>query len=171
MTPDMHEPVGLEFRGRSRFLPILSLATAFRRGVAEVARALVVLIDGPDADLSEPESMPDGEGGKGGGERSETFGSETLDPKPNESERERSETFGRAHAREDDLATEIATVLDDEDNVGAIRKLIGLHPEPLVRDALTRTLAIPADRIRGSRGAIFTGIVRKLARERTTPTP
>lgn len=174
MSPNLFEPVGLRFRGRERFLPLLALAAAFRQTVEEIARGLVILIDGPDVPaLPAPESSssPVNGEGVGGGVRSETFGSETSGPKTEESERERSQTFRRGGAREGELAMEIATALDDAKNVGAIRKLVRRHPEPLLRDALTRTLAIPSERIRGSRGAVFTGIVRKLACELTTPTP
>jgi len=69
------------------------------------------------------------------------------------------------------FARMIASDLGDEENIGAIRKLVATYPRPLLEQALRRTLAVPADRIRSSRGAIFTGIVRKLAAEPHQPTP
>ncbi|MCC7537519.1 MAG: hypothetical protein IT379_14945 [Deltaproteobacteria bacterium] len=149
---------------------------AFRRTIAQAAVALDMLIVGPPelAEGQSDSSTTHGEG-EGGGVRSETFGSETLDPKIEESERERSETFRRARECEnadvDAIAASIAHELGDAANVAAIRRLVTTHPEQLVRDALARTLAIPSERIRGSRGALFTGIVRKLAKQALPPNP
>lgn len=168
MTPDLHEPVGLEFRGRSRFLPILSLAAAFRRGAAEVARGLVVLIDGVDADPSDSDSAA-GEGGMGGG----VSGQEHSETKMSCSEQDKDKGVGGQGegGTASDLLDEIVRGLGPDANRAALAKLIRSYPDSLVRDALGRTLAIPSERIRGSRSALFTGIVRTLARDAKRPTP
>lgn len=163
-----HEPVRMRFRDHMRRLPLMSFAAAFQRDVESTARALDTLIHGPpDGGAAPPLSHDNrtgipviplrGEGGKGGGERSETS-KENLEER---SERERSRFAPRANER--DLAHRLATALDDTENFAAILKLVRTYPEPLLDDALRRTLAVPADRIRGTRGAIFTGIVRRLA--------
>lgn len=61
-----------------------------------------------------------------------------------------------------DVDTLVAQLGSDANRV-AIERLASLHPRPLLYEALRRTLRIPPERIRSSRSAIFTGIVRKLA--------
>jgi hypothetical protein len=98
---------------------------------------------------------------------SDTVGNETSEENLDErSERERSERCAREPDDIDDatLARVIASDLG-EDNVHAIRKLVAMFPRAVLDEALRRTLAIPGDRVRSTRGAIFTGIVRKLAAE------
>lgn len=166
-----HEPVRMRFRDHMRRLPLMSFAAAFQRDLESTARALDTLIQGPpdagagpplshDNRTGSPELPLHGEGGKGGGERSETL-KENLRERSDRSDRERSRWAPQANDR--DLAHHFATALDDTENFAAILKLVRTYPEPLLDDALRRTLAVPADRIRGTRGAIFTGIVRRLA--------
>lgn len=180
-TSILQEPVTIGFRGHERALPLAALALSFRRDPERTATALEFLIQGPPE--GRPTSPPEafappyevrGEGVGGGvhSERSETFGfrtsgSETLEQKLDErSDPKRSERERRARGMRSDaeLARQIAIDLRDEVHVVAIRKLVAAHPRPLLDDALHRTLTVPADRVRSSRGAIFTGIVRKLAR-------
>lgn len=71
------------------------------------------------------------------------------------------------------LAHELAAALQDEANLAAFVALTRRYPHWLLMEALRRTLAIPDERIRKSRGALFTAIVRILAREHdqgTSPT-
>lgn len=175
-TSILREPVTIGFRGHERALPLAALALSFRRDPEHTATALEFLIQGP------PERCPttpsedftparedrgEGEGGGVRSERSETLGPGTLEQKfdqrsdPKRSERERR---ARDMRGDTEVARQLAVDLGDEVNVAAIRKLVAAHPRPLLDDALHRTLGVPADRIRSSRGAIFTGIVRKLAR-------
>lgn len=156
-APD--EPVRLRFRGRMRRLPVMSFAAAFGRDVDDTARALETLIQGPpESALPSLPSLPfPGEGGKGGGERSGTMNDKER------SERERSPLSER------DRAHHFATALDDVQNFAAILTLVRSYPEPLLVEALRRTLAVPRERIRGTKGALFTGIVRRLARDGFRP--
>jgi hypothetical protein len=160
----LHESVYLRFRGRTRSVPLLAIATVLRRDAAGAATALDILINGPPEARQPvcPSSPPDsGEGGKGGGERSETSGSETF----NENFEKRSETERSERKRSEptDVARRFAVELSDEENVGAIHVLVDRYPAHVLEQALRLTLAVPPHRVRSSRGAIFTGIVRKLA--------
>ncbi|MCZ7682441.1 MAG: hypothetical protein M5U28_28080 [Sandaracinaceae bacterium] len=64
---------------------------------------------------------------------------------------------------------EIAALLGADTNALAIEKLAHEHPRPLLLEALRRTKAIAPERIRTSPAAVFTGIVRRLAREGWAP--
>lgn len=167
-----HEPVYLRFRGQMRRLPLMSFAAAFRSDVEASARALDTLLGRSSEPPVVPPPPPDepprldsplpGEGGKGGGERerSGTF----VQYRKERSERER-------HVPTDEraLAHRFATALDDTENFAAVLTLVRMHPESLLDEALRRTLAMPAERLRGTRGALFTGIVRRLARDGWSP--
>jgi len=173
-----YEAVYLRFRGRMRRLPLLSLATLLRRDVRATATALEILMHGPPDDRpADPPAAPlDPIVGGKGGDRSEAVdrslgaaASEsigTLGPRdilepfdPNRSERRARED----DVSDEDLARRIAVDLGDEENVLAIRKLVVEHPRERLDRALRRTLSIPPERVRTSRGALFTTIVRKLA--------
>lgn len=194
MSTLLQEPVLVRFRGHERALPLASIALTFRRSPERTASSLEYLIQGPPEDRSPttpgapvplPPARGEGERGWGTSETlepgtngSETSGSETLDRNleersgPERSERERSDGRARDHEVDDaTLARMIAIDLGDEDNLGAIRKLVAAHPRALVDQALVRALAVPADRVRSSRGAIFTGIVRRLERDARSSTP
>ncbi len=60
-------------------------------------------------------------------------------------------------------AEHLAASLDDWSSIGHLRLLVARHPPALLEDALRRTLAVPRDHIRKTRGAYFTGVVRALA--------
>ena len=172
---NLHEPVYLRFRGRTRRLPLLAIATALRRDASGAIEALEILINGP------PETRPDGpcspppipgEGGKGGGERSGTLGPGTFEQNLEErSERERSDGHARETMEPEAFARFLATQLGDERNLAAIRRLVARYPRDVLGQALRLTLEVPPERVRSSRGAIFTGIVRKLAAENVGPPP
>lgn len=173
-----HEPVRMRFRGHMRRLPLMSFAAAFQRDVESTARALDMLIQGPNAGAVPPPSHDNrtnssalplhGEGGKGGGERSETLKEDFEERSERQrSERERCTVGGALNERE--LAHRLARALDDTENFAAILTLVRTYPEPLLDEAVRRTLAVPADRIRGTRGALFTGIIRRLARDGWAP--
>lgn len=97
------------------------------------------------------------------------------------------ETFGtpepeRPDAREgtptrETLAAHLARSLGDEANLQGLERLVASHPEAVLRRALAVTLRVPAGSIRSSRGAYFTGVVRRLLtnspdpHDRTHPAP
>ncbi len=60
-------------------------------------------------------------------------------------------------------AEQLAAALDDWPSIGHLRQLVAHHAPALLEDALRRTLAVDRDRIRKTRGAYFTGVVRALA--------
>lgn len=186
-TSILQEPVMLRFRGHERTLPLAALALSFRRSPDRIATILEFLIQGPPERRAPPTTeaprpLPPARGeGVGGGacpERSETLGPETIgsetsgtlernlqersDPLRSERERHARETDIDAPASAD-LALRLAMDLGDRENVAALRRLVDQHPTEVLDRALRLTLAVPAERIRSSRGAIFTGIVRKLA--------
>ena len=55
---------------------------------------------------------------------------------------------------------EIATALDDLDSITAHRKYVLTYSEDKLRRTLARTLAVPEDQIRKSRGALFTTLLK-----------
>lgn len=59
-------------------------------------------------------------------------------------------------------AEDLAAALDDWSSLGHLRLLAARYPSALLDDALRRTLAVPRDRIRKTRGAYFTGVVKAL---------
>lgn len=66
-------------------------------------------------------------------------------------------------ASRDRLASGIASDLGDEGHVPAYESLVETtHPE-VIRRALAATMAVPADRIRKSRSAIFFALIKKYA--------
>lgn len=70
-----------------------------------------------------------------------------------------------------DFALSLAVTLDDIGSLGGYEKLVREHPLPLLQEALRRVERIPSERIAKSRGAVFTGIVRKLAAARAVTSP
>lgn len=187
---NLHESVYLRFRGRTRRLPLVAIATALRRDARGAVQALEILIQGPPenreptpAEHAVPSERNRGEGVRGGvyperserrAPRSETIGTSTFPQELEErSDRERSDAPARERDVDDDaFARSVAIDLGDEDNLAAIRKLVLRHPRLVLEHARRAALAVPGDRVRSSRGAIFTGIVRKLAADGgRAPTP
>lgn len=131
------------------------------------------------AALSRPPSREttdgEGEATEGEPERSRRF---PTFPK----EKRGPETFGasepeRPDARGGTLAEHLARSLGDEANLQGLERLVASHPEALLRRALAVTLRVPTGRVRTSRGAYFTGVVRRLLKnssdphDRTPPAP
>lgn len=163
---DPHEPVRMRFRGQMRCLPLMSFAAAFGRDIESTARALDTLIQGPpdpvlpvlSQDAPRPASLPlPGEGGMGGGAQEQTHMSCHVNNKQNMG------NGGPGERGIPETTKEITALLGGEANPLAIEKLVREHPRPLVLEALRRTQAIAPERIRESRAALFTGIVRRLA--------
>ena len=76
------------------------------------------------------------------------------------------ETESRAYA----LALDILDVCRDKHSMGSYVQIARTHPEQLVREALSLTKDHAArGRIRKSRGAYFTDVVSRLAKERRLP--
>jgi len=172
---NLHEPVYLRFRGRTRRLPLFAMAWALRGAAPRAAEGLHLLINGPPENrTADPSSHPrrSGEGGKGGGERSETLGPETFEQNLEErSERERADEPVREAMDAEVFAQLLAKQLGDERSLAAIRRLVAEHPHDVLGQALRLTLRVPPERVRSSRGALFTGIVRKLAHTNPSTTP
>jgi hypothetical protein len=184
-----HEPVTLRFRGYERTLPVGALAISFRRGADKTARTIAFLTRAASDSLPTTEDEDvlfleaRGEGTRGGvcpsaSERSEAGPERPLALQEILQERvgpQRSEHSERSdgHAREDDatLARTIAIDLGEEDHVQAIAKLVAMHPRELIEEALRRALDVPTERIRSSRGAIFTAIVKRLASQHPHSSP
>jgi hypothetical protein len=169
----LHEPVYLRFRGRTKRLPLLAIAVAMRRDGPAAATALEILINGPPADPAPLQEQPSGPHhdsrgeGVGGGVypgRSQR-GAQRSEPKPIEENVHRSERSGSEVADDEAFARSIAVDLGDEGNVASIRKLVALHSRDLIERACRAALLVPAHRVRSSRGAIFTAVVRRLADE------
>jgi len=173
-----HEAVYLRFRGNMRRLPLVSFAAALRRDLGGAATALEILILGPPENRATegPGSSPEREGGKGGGTRSiarsavgpESIGTMGPEEDPHRFDPDRSN--GTAPSESDrDLARRIAVAIEDAENVAAIERLVTTYPRGTINLALDRTLAVPAERIRVTRGALFTSLVRKLAEHAGSP--
>lgn len=103
----------------------------------------------------------DGKGGRGEGKPSERSDTLTFE----EIYVSKRFTFGGGVGEPDQaeqFARMLAERLGDPGSIAGFRRLAETHPEPLLGEALRRTLLIPCDRITKSRGACFVGIVRKL---------
>ena len=61
------------------------------------------------------------------------------------------------------LAFEIASALDDMDSIIAHRRYVLIYSETILRKVLMRALAVPADQIRKTRGALFTSLLKSYA--------
>lgn len=147
---------------RTMFAP--AMAAAFRMAPRIFCDALAALLY--ETSFPQPVDKFMGKGTMGEGERSETLENIYLS--------KRSETFGGGlgeETRPEALAESLAIALDDPGSIGGYLKLTRVYPAALLREALRRTLFIPGSRIRTSRGACFTAIVRKLAASGWTAAP
>lgn len=61
------------------------------------------------------------------------------------------------------LAHEIAEALNDRESYSLFLSFAKRHPEEELRKLLIRTLSIPADKIKRTRGALFTYLVSQYA--------
>lgn len=57
----------------------------------------------------------------------------------------------------------LADLLNDHANLSVLKTLVAHTPPATLKAALDETLAVPAERIRKTRGAYFTAIVRRLS--------
>lgn len=158
-------------------VPLRTLAAQLGLPDAALRGALLALLLDPRARARAASACPDGQrrdhdaegGGRGREERAGTFGNVT-------SEKKYVGTFTlRSDAREAtalhsprDLARRIAARLGDERSAAAYELLARRHPPELLERALGIVERTPSERIRGSPGAYFTGIVANLAKN---PTP
>lgn len=62
--------------------------------------------------------------------------------------------------QQEKLALEIAHSLDDMDSLQSHRKMVTMYSEVYLRNKLMKALAIPAHKIRKSRGALYTSLVQ-----------
>jgi hypothetical protein len=151
---------------RIRIISLASLAAALSCSPEKLQAILLVLfrcvpeevVEGVDKFVEESAL------GVRGNVRSVSVRSETSLYK-NIYESERIVAFGdnsKEHGSTD-FAMILAVALDDIGSLGGFRKLLREYPLPLLQEALRRTNRIPPEKIAKSRGALFTGIVRKLA--------
>lgn len=193
MTLNPWVPVSIACSGRTRTLPLLSLAAALRVDTQRLEIPLRVFLGLGEfaefsGEFSQPErsepnvsvpSEPNVTFDSVPSERSErsertslypsTLGSSGApfkgapDEHPND-QNERSETLRENDETTlDEAAKVLALALDDLPNIAAIRVLVRAHPPERLEEALKRTIAIASTDVRRSRGAIFTGITKRLA--------
>jgi hypothetical protein len=65
-----------------------------------------------------------------------------------------------------ELAHEIARAFDEEFLLEFYESVVRRYPEDLIRRAYEKAMTVPAERIRKTRGAIFTYLVRQYDRKR-----
>ena len=70
-------------------------------------------------------------------------------------------------SKEHKLALEIANALNDMDSFQSYQIMTRQYTESYLRKILTRVLAIPENKIRKSRGALFTFLVKQHAQNIT----
>lgn len=173
--------------GRRASLSLHDLATASGIPVARLRGVLLSFLltsrHHEGAALPHPPSLEttdEGEATEGEPERSRRSPTFPKDKKGPETfgtpEPERPDAREGTHA-DGTLAAHLARSLGDEANLRGLERLVAGHPEALLRRALAVTLRVPAGRIRSSRGAYFTGVVRRLLtnspdpHDRTHPAP
>lgn len=61
------------------------------------------------------------------------------------------------------LAVEIASALDDMDSLAAHRRYVLIYSETVLRKVLMKTLSVPENQIRKTRGALFTSLLKGYA--------
>lgn len=66
--------------------------------------------------------------------------------------------------KQESLAREVASCLDELHSLSAHRKLVAIYTEDVIRKALKDALAYPPEKILKSRGAIFTSRVKEYAK-------
>lgn len=108
-------------------------------------------------------------------ERSQPF--PTFPTFPNENMKG-PETFPTSESRGSDardgdtdpsLALQVIRRLGGEANAASLARLVRRHPEAFVLQALDAAVGVPADRIRVSRAAYFTGVLAKLTKNHPPP--
>lgn len=71
----------------------------------------------------------------------------------------------------EEQATRIAKEFNDEDNVEYYRSLCRDYPEKIIKKALDTVQCVPDNKIKKSRGALFTYLVKKYASQQKTKNP
>ncbi len=76
-------------------------------------------------------------------------------------------------SREQQFARELARALGDEANHAGYLSYAQQYPEPFLRDVLSQTLAVPIEKIRKSRAALFSFLIYKYGAKhyKTNPRP
>ena len=69
--------------------------------------------------------------------------------------------------KKEQLVQELALSLDDTDALSFYRQCANDYPEELLRKLLTKVLSIPQDKIKKSRGALFTHLLHGHANKNT----
>jgi len=72
----------------------------------------------------------------------------------------------RPKNKKDQLAWDIAKALDDEENLGLYISCCRKYPEHVIWRAFGETKEFSADKIRKSRGALFTYLVKKYSNKK-----
>lgn len=158
MTPTPPVAVTIRVGDHKAHVPLVALAAVFHVAPAELHAKLVNLVESIRRRL-------EGEPTEGEADRSIPKGTTEI-PRSIEGN-------GGVGERGSLSAEALARVLGDDAGVAALRKLVqGAAPE-LVELALTRTLALPAERIERSRAAYFSTVLRGLLRAppRSSPRP
>jgi hypothetical protein len=70
------------------------------------------------------------------------------------------------NSREYKLAVELAEALHDTDSLLFYQNLVKIHSESFLRDLLAKVLAIPNEKIRKTRGALFNYMVQQHAHKK-----
>lgn len=68
-------------------------------------------------------------------------------------------------------AHDLQAALGDDANLTALASTVRDVPVPIVREALAQALAVPSTRLRASRAALFTAIVRRMSPKNSNPSP
>ncbi len=63
-------------------------------------------------------------------------------------------------SKQEQLALEIAHALDDMDSLASHRAMVATYSEEHLRRKLQKTLLVPKEQIRVSRGALYTSLVK-----------
>lgn len=158
MTPACLDlAIVIEAGTRSRMISAGALAEHLHIDAHALRLALLGLLqDACLATSSTASSRASGEPTEG--ERAETFQEKKLSET---CRAERSDTF--AHEGEvPALRDTLSKALDDASSRAGLEKLCRAYPKALLFEALRRTQATAPERVRKSRGALFTGIVRRL---------
>ena len=158
---------------RSRTVPPESLAAVLRLPSSSIRMSLARLLFASSDQCAESEPAATREPTEGvGNAPSETLVSDVPERPDNSPRRERcgGERRGSGEGGESPPdAMTLADALDDHAHLAALEALVAQHPASLLRTALTITLARPASSIQSTRGAYFTGVLRRLAGHAATP--
>lgn len=166
--------VEIRLGDRSRTVPPESLAAALRLPPAMIRTSLARLLFAYfDRNANDTDSAPREPTEGVGDAPSETLGSDVSEQPDNSPRRDRSDgerwgpTGASVQAHLD--ARALADALDDHAHLVALEALVAHHTAAHLRAALTITLARPPSSIQSTRGAYFTGVLRRLAEGAPAP--